>query len=291
VAERIRGGDLEAQAVVESKDEIGILAGTFNSMTAKLRDTLNQVRREKRRADNLLEVVIPIGVELTTEKDFNHLLEKMLLEAKSFSHADAGVLYLHEKQTLKPEIIRNDTLAIALGGTSGQKIKVAPLPLSGRKAPAEAQKVVAVQAAASGDSINIPDLSQTTDFFAPDVFNGQTDYRAKSFLRIPLKNNQGQVLGVLELINARNTQTGQVTAFDQNMQQMMESFSSLAVAALEAYIREQSLKQEIQQLRIEIDEVKRQQEVKEIVETDFFQDLQAKARLIRRRGRRSKRDE
>jgi len=66
---------------------------------------------------------------------------------------------------------------------------------------------------------------------------------------------------------------------------MMESFSSLAVAALEAYIREQSLRQEIRQLRIEIDEVKRQQQVSEIVESDFFQDLQARARAMR--GRKS----
>jgi hypothetical protein len=74
---------------------------------------------------------------------------------------------------------------------------------------------------------------------------------------------------------------GRPILFDHNLQQMMESFSSLATAALEAYIREQSLRQEIRQLRIEIDEVKRQQQVSEIVETDFFQDLQARARAAR----------
>jgi hypothetical protein len=63
------------------------------------------------------------------------------------------------------------------------------------------------------------------------------------------------------------------------------SFSSLAVTALEAYIREQSLRQEIQQLRIEIDERQQQQQVIEIVGTDFFQDLQAKARMLRMRRR------
>jgi hypothetical protein len=93
----------------------------------------------------------------------------------------------------------------------------------------------------------------------------------------------------MQLINAQD-ETGQIISFDQSLQRMMESFSSLAVAALEAYIREQSLKQEIKQLRIEIDEVKRQKQVEEIVETDFFQDLQAKAREIRRRGRRSRPD-
>jgi 23S rRNA maturation mini-RNase III len=93
---------------------------------------------------------------------------------------------------------------------------------------------------------------------------------------------------VLQLINATDQESNQVIPFDQNLQRMMESFSSLAVAALEAYIREQQLKQEIKQLRIEIDEVKRQQQVAEITETDFFQELKAKAENIRRRGRRSK---
>ena len=84
----------------------------------------------------------------------------------------------------------------------------------------------------------------------------------------------------------------QIIPFDPNIQQMMESFSSLAAAALDAYIRESSLRQEIQQLRIEIDEAKRKQQVSEIVDTDFFQDLQAKAHSIRsRRGKRKASEE
>ena len=66
---------------------------------------------------------------------------------------------------------------------------------------------------------------------------------------------------------------------------MMMSFSSLAVAALEAYIREQSLRQEIHQLRIEIDEVKRRKQVAEIVESDSFKEIQEKARAMRLRRR------
>jgi len=69
------------------------------------------------------------------------------------------------------------------------------------------------------------------------------------------------------------------------LQQMMESLSSLAVAALEAYIREQGLQREIQKLRIEIDEGKRQKQVSEIVDSDFFAGLKAKARKMRERSR------
>jgi CHASE3 domain sensor protein len=283
VAERIRHGDLKAQAEVESGDEIGILAETFNNMTAQLRDTLNQVRKEKNRADSLLEVVIPIGVELTTEKDFNRLLEKMLLEAKTFCKANAGVLYLRREPHLKPVIVRNDTLDIALGGTTGKEVEVDPLPLTIESETG--QKDVAVEAAISRQTINIADLSKATGFAAPQIFNGNGKGVWQSFLSIPLKNSEGDVLGVLELINAQDPETRQIISFDQNLQQMMESFSSLAVAALEAYLREQSLKQEIQRLRIEIDEAKRQQEVKKIVESDTFKDLQAKAEAFRQRAR------
>lgn len=53
--------------------------------------------------------------------------------------------------------------------------------------------------------------------------------------------------------------------------------------AQQVYLREQRLKQQVQELKIEIDEAKRQKQVKEIVETDFFQDLVGKAHTLRQR--------
>jgi hypothetical protein len=86
----------------------------------------------------------------------------------------------------------------------------------------------------------------------------------------------------MQLIDAHD-ENGKVVPFDANLQQMMESFSSLAVAALEAYIREQSLRAEIQQLRVEIDQAKRQKQVSEIVESEGFRTLQTKAQELRAR--------
>ena len=52
--------------------------------------------------------------------------------------------------------------------------------------------------------------------------------------------------------------------------------------AQEIAAREEQLKQQIQVLRIEIDEVKKSRQLAEITETDYFQDLQEKAKILRR---------
>lgn len=55
--------------------------------------------------------------------------------------------------------------------------------------------------------------------------------------------------------------------------------------ALEVQAREQRLKQQIHELRIEIDEGKKARQVAEITETDYFHDLREKARTLRNKAR------
>ena len=290
VAGRIEDGDLEAQALIESRDEIGLLATAFNSMTGRLRGTLQQVRKEKTRADNLLNVVIPIGVQLSSEKDFNKLLEKMLVEAKSFCHADAGSLYLAKDNELHFEIVHNDSQDLQLGGTTGNKVTLPHIPLYLEDGSPN-KRNVATYSILTGEVVNVADAYHSDVFDFPGIheFDDNLGYHTVSLLTIPLKD-EDDIHGVLQLINARATD-GEIIPFDDNLQQMMESFSSLATAALTAYIREQALRQEIRQLRIEINEAKVQQQVSETVDTDFFQQLQSKSRDIRRRRSRRRQKE
>ena len=251
-------------------------------LTGLLRKILIQVGVEKRRADSLLEIVIPIGVELSTEENFGRLLEKMLLEAKSFCKADAGILYLlHEKQ-LEFAVVRNDTLDISIGGTSGNEVTFLPINLY-EKTGEPNYSNLAAYSALSGETVNIEDSFESDEFNFSGTreFDDRTGYLSVSFLTIPLKNNDCEILGILQLINALDSRTKTIIPFDKNLQQLMESFSSLAGAALEGYIKEQSLRSEIQQLRIEIDVGKRQEEVDQITNNSYFRILQSKAKELR----------
>jgi len=251
-------------------------------ITGQLRNVLIRLGIEKRRADSLLEIVIPIGVQLTYEKNFHKLLENMLVEAKSFCRADGGTLYLRKDKVLEFTVVRNDSLNIAMGGASGTNIVIPPLQLYGEGGKPNHSNL-ATYVALTGKTVNIVDSYENRqfDFSGAREFDKNNNYASVSFLTIPLKNSTGEVQGVLQLLNALDSRRQQLASFDGNLQQLMESFSSLAAAALEGYIQEQSLRKEIQELRIEIDQVKRESQVAEITDTSYFKGLKEKAQKMR----------
>jgi len=253
-------------------------------VTGQLRRILIQVGVEKRRADTLLNIVIPIGVQLSTERDYARLLENILVEAKRFCKADAGTLYMLKGNFLEFAVLRNDTLRIAGGGTTNEPIFLPPLNLYNIEGKPNHNNI-ATYVALSGRTANIPDAydNRDFDFSGTKVFDKLNGYQSISFLTIPLMSRDGTVLGVLQLINALNPKR-EIVPFDDNLQLLMESFSSLATAALEGYNHEQKLRAEIQQLRIEIDAVKRSKQVDEITSTDYFRNLREKAKSMRESG-------
>ena len=252
-------------------------------ITGQLRSVLIRVGVEKRRADSLLEIVIPIGVKLTYEKNLQKLLEDVLVEAKNFCHADGGTLYLRKENTLEFAVMHNDSLNIDMGGTSGKEITIPPLNLYNADGKPN-NRNLAAYVALTGKTVNIEDSYENRqfDFSSARDFDERHNYASVSFLTIPLKNSAtGEAQGVLQLLNALDSSKKKLIPFDGNLQQLMESFSSLAAAALEGYLQEQSLRQEIKELRIEIDQVKRAKQVSEITETSYFRSLKEKAQQMR----------
>ena len=182
------------------------------------------------------ERLIEIGIALSAERDTDRLMETILLEAKDISNADGGTLYLRtEDNNLKFEIMRTDSLNIALGGTTGEEITLPPVKLYDPETGEENRGNVASSAALTGNSINIPDAYEAKDFDFSGTrkFDESTGYRSKSFLTVPMKNSQDEIIGVLQLLNAIDRDSDEVIPFGDDIQPLIEALASQAAVALD----------------------------------------------------------
>ncbi len=185
---------------------------------------------------NQFQRLIEVGIALSAERDTNRLMERILLEAKDICNADGGTLYLRtEDDTLKFEIMRTDSLNIALGGTTGKEITFPPLRMYDPETGEENRKNVASWAAISGKSVNIPDAyeAEDFDFSGTKKFDEGMGYRSKSFLTVPLTNSQDEIIGVLQLLNAKDAASGETIAFGKDIQPLVEALASQAAVALD----------------------------------------------------------
>ena len=182
-----------------------------------------------------LEQLNAIGAALSKERDISRLLEGILIAAKTITHADGGTLYrmTEDRSALRFEIMRTDSLHIVLGGTTGNAISFSDLPLlNSQGQPNDA--MVSVYAAMHDETVNIADAYTAAgfDFSGTRKFDERTGYRSQSFLTVPMKNHEGEIIGVLQLINATDPTTGQVNAFSLADQSLAESLASQAAIAL-----------------------------------------------------------
>ena len=189
-------------------------------------------------ADKLLkrlEQLNDIGASLSKEHDLTRLLEGVLLAAKTITNADGGTLYrmLDGGQTLRFEMLRTDSLNIAMGGTSGSPINFPDLPLRDANG-APNDSLVAAYAAIHLETVNIVDAysEPNFDFSGTRLFDERTGYRSQSFLAVPMKDHEGEVIGVLQLINAQRPGSNEVVRFSTADQQLAESLASQAAIAL-----------------------------------------------------------
>jgi HD-GYP domain-containing protein (c-di-GMP phosphodiesterase class II) len=177
-----------------------------------------------------------VGIALSQEKDVGRLFELIVLAAKRITHADGGTLYRRissPEDALSFEIVRTESLGIAMGGSSGKPVPYAPLPLRDAEGN-ENTSMVAAFAALRGRTIAISDAYEEAgfDFSGTQAFDRQTGYRSRSFLTVPMKNQEDEVIGVLQLINRRDPATGDDIGFSPMDARLAESLASQAAVAL-----------------------------------------------------------
>ena len=183
-----------------------------------------------------LQKLIDIGIALSAERNHDRLMERILTEAQKLCNADGGTLYLRDEEDhLVFTIVHNDSLGVAMGGTTGSEITFPPLELYDSQTGARNEKNVATYAALAERTVNIADAyeAEDFDFSGTRTFDERTGYRSKSFLTVPLMNYDGDIIGVLQLINAVDTETGEVIVFGARLQQIVEALASQAAVALD----------------------------------------------------------
>ncbi len=181
-----------------------------------------------------LDELNAIGVALSREKDTSRLLEAILLAAIRITHCDAGTLYsVGEDQALHFEIVRTQSLGIALGGTTGKPVTFPPVPLHDPDGNPNNSNVVAY-AVLHDSTVNIADAysEHGFDFSGTRKFDSANQYRSKSFLTVPMKNHEGKIIAVLQLINAIDPESGEIILFSNSDQHLVESLASQAAIAL-----------------------------------------------------------
>jgi GAF domain-containing protein len=182
-----------------------------------------------------LEQLNEVGAALSRERDTSRLLERILAAARALTGADGGTLYrvTDDGSALRFEIVRTESLGIHLGGSTGEAPRFPHLPLR-REDGAPNDTLVAVHAAVHDRTVNIADAyhQQHFDFSGTRAFDARMGYRSQSFLAVPMKNHEHELIGVLQLINAIDPATGQVRAFTAEDQSLAESLASQAAIAL-----------------------------------------------------------
>ena len=217
-------GTGKQQSVLFSQAEISKL---LESAPSNLRTYINSLQ-------NQISNMSAIGLALSKEKDMEKLLEMILLEAKRISNADGGTLYMMiDDQRLKFSIMITNSLNIHMGGTSGEEIPFYPVKLYMDDGQPN-KSMIAANAGLTGDTINIPDAYKAKgfDFSGTKAFDEKTGYRSKSFLTVPLKNHEDEIIGVLQLLNAQDIKTKKVIPFSDGVQKSVEALSSQAAVAI-----------------------------------------------------------
>ncbi len=174
-----------------------------------------------------LREIIRLDTELSTVQDLDILLERILTEARKILSADAGTIYIKDRNDLIFSYVQNETQRRKL--PPGQKLIYSTFRVEINK------KTISGYVAATGEYLNIPDVYRIPSS-APYQFSASYDrvskYKTTSMLTVPLQTNRGDIIGVLQIINKQDGD-GKVVAFDSEDVIVCQHFASTASMALQ----------------------------------------------------------
>ena len=174
-----------------------------------------------------------IGIALSSEHNLHKLLERIVKEARRFTSADGGSLYIKEGDKLHFLVAQTESLDEKIKDFKALHLTLTKESISG-------------YVAITGQILNIPDvylIPPTVEYRFNKEFDQKVGYRSKSMLTVPMKDHKDEIIGVLQLVNARNS-ANKVIPFSKEYETLVHSLASQAAVA----IRNAKLIQEIKSL-------------------------------------------
>jgi HD-GYP domain-containing protein (c-di-GMP phosphodiesterase class II)/CheY-like chemotaxis protein len=203
-------------------------------------------KRDKRKIDvnrkiekliSEVKTLNKIGISLTSEHNLEKLLEQIVFESRKLTNADAGSLYIVDKDQLIFIISQTESLE-RKQQTKDAHYKIFTLPMT--------KESIAGYVACTGEILNIEDVYEIpkyADYKFYSDFDKKVGYRTRSMLVVPIKDQSDNIIGVLQLIN-RLDSNSVVQVFEKDYENLMLSLASQAGVA----IKNAQLVKEIQQL-------------------------------------------
>jgi HD-GYP domain-containing protein (c-di-GMP phosphodiesterase class II) len=174
-----------------------------------------------------IDLITQISLDINTVKDLDLLLERILTNARKFFNADAGSIYLKDKDELKFSHAQNATLQKRRGLKKKLIYTTFTVPVNSRS--------IAGYVAMNCESVNIPNVSEmgtTVPYRWDPEFDRVSHYTTRSMLTVPMTTHRGEVLGVMQLINAQDD-TGDIIPFSRADESLIMHFATSAALALE----------------------------------------------------------
>lgn len=230
-AERIRRCDFTGEPPRASRIiEFHELGESFSNMKTDLAAYTQALEV----SENKLNRLVSLGIAMAAEHNGEKLMEMLLLGAKELANADGGSLYiLGEDKQLHFQLVRNDSLGVAYGGTSGTAVSLPPVAMFDEEGQPNHNNVVSY-CVHMGEAVNTPDAYDHVafDFSGTRAFDEANNYVSRSFITVPLRPRGGDVIGALQLINAREPGSDVPIAFSPEIQNFVEALSAQAATAM-----------------------------------------------------------
>jgi HD-GYP domain-containing protein (c-di-GMP phosphodiesterase class II) len=200
----------------------------------QLEEERQRTRQQLREVAGELETLNRIGVALSSERNTDALLELILSKSREITSCDAGSLYVVEEG---PGGEKHLVFRLTQSDSHAAPFRQFTLPIDTRS--------IAGYAAATGKILNIKDAYRIRNlpFRQNREFDEKFGYRTKSMLVVPMKNQKDEVIGVLQLINAKKDAAVKLTSvkvvhrevipFSERSQELAASLASQAAVALE----------------------------------------------------------